>query len=325
MNEFLQIIKKSLPVKHNITLRSEPDCYGASRIISDNLHLPFKPTSYANWYHGWLSWDPEYVETFGLKSPVKHLVHTLKHEDFLTRRGVRARAIGSPFIYASQLSSIDILRRPNSLLVMPPHSALTSEEDWNEELYIKQILDLKDNFSEVIACISPSCVKKNIWSKTLKKYNIPFLIGADMHDKNALIRMANIFKHFEYVTTNRIGGHVVYAAYSGCKVSIYGDYLDLTEGEFNGDELYIQHPHLIENVIKALSFESIKNRFPFLICDPKHATCQKEWADNQLGECNKKSSLELSILLCWWPHQQIYYLALRFLAKLKRQLGASKN
>jgi hypothetical protein len=325
MNEFFKTIKKSLPEYKKIKLRSEPDCYGLSSIISDQLRLPFIPHSYVNWYHGWLSWDPKYVETFGLKSPHEFLVHTKAHENFLRSRGIKAKAIGAPFIYASCFSSSDIIRKSNSLLVMPPHSMVTSRESWDEESYIKTISKLKYDFDEIIACVSPSCFKKNLWIKTFKKYNIPVLEGADMHDKNALIRMANIFKHFEYVTTNRIGGHVVYAAYSGCKVSIYGDYVDLTEGEFDGDELYLNHPHLIEDVMKALSFKSVKQKFTFLVCDPKRATLNKKWAYDQLGHSNKISYLKLSVYLRWWPNQQFYNLALRVYLRVKRAFSSEEN
>lgn len=53
MNEFLDAIESSLPESKYEGARTEPDCYGASKIVSDGLSLPLIPLSYASWYHGW--------------------------------------------------------------------------------------------------------------------------------------------------------------------------------------------------------------------------------------------------------------------------------
>jgi hypothetical protein len=321
MHEFLERIEKSLPplqVKH---LRSEPDCYGASRIISDALGLPFRPYSFASWYHGWLSWDVKYVETFGIAHPWRKLVATSAHQRFLSDHGVDAVAVGAPFVYAFESIGDTIVRQPNSLLVMPPHSIQHYKESWDEEAYIKKIKLLSSDFDYIVACVSPSCVSQNVWIHTLEKYDIPYIVGANMHDSNGLLRMCSILKSFEYVTTNRVGGHVVYAAYSGCKVSIFGDYLNLESSEFDGDELYIEHPHLVTNVIDELSKKSVCSKFPFLFVHPKKASKKVQWASEQLGEGSMKSFFKLSWYLGWWPHQQIYYLSLRIIRKLKKEIS----
>ena len=325
MKEFLETIESSLPESQYLGLRTEADCYGASKIISDGLSLPFRPLSFASWYHGWLSWDVKYVESFGLKSPYRRLVATQVHQNFLRNRGVDAIAVGAPFVYASEAREAPILRRTNSLLVMPPHSMLYTTEAWDEESYIKTIISLKGDFDFIVACVGPSCIKKNIWIHTLEKYGIPYIVGADMHDSNGLLRMSNILKHFEYVTTNRIGGHVVYAAYSGCKVSIFGDYLNLESSEFDGDELYTEHPHLITNVIHELSKKSVYSKFPFLFVHPKKASKKVQWASEQLGEGSMKSFFKLSWYLGWWPHQQIYWWSRRVVLKLKKEIGLYFN
>ena len=321
MDKFLKTLEGSLPDVQHVKLRTEPDCYGMSRIVSKGLGLFFNPYSFANWYHGWLSWNVKHVETFGLISPYKYLVATRYQESFLKDQGIDAIAVGAPFVYAGEIDTVTILRQKNSLLVMPPHVTTDAKKGWDEESYVKQILDLEGEFDYIVACVSSSCVQKKHWISQFKKYGIPYIVGADMSDKNALIRMSNIFKNFEYVTTNRIGSHVAYAAYSGCKVSIFGDYLPLLKEEFENDELYNQYPFLINNVMNEASKESVYSKFPFLFVHPKKASKNVQWAVEQLGGNNKKSFFVLAKHLGWLPHQQAYFWSRRVLLKLKKEIS----
>ena len=121
MKDFVATLQNALPPVEYVKLKMEPDLYGASRLVSRKLHLPFTPLSFANWLHGWLSTDLKYIEQFGVLSNYKYLVATKEHEHFFRKNGKRSKAVGAPFICAKEFDKVEIKRKKNSLLVMPAH------------------------------------------------------------------------------------------------------------------------------------------------------------------------------------------------------------
>ncbi len=319
VNNFIRVLEASLPDVHHVKLHTEPDCYGISRMISGKLHLPFAPRSFANWLHGWLSIDLKYIEQFGIVSNYKYLVATKEQECFFKKNGKKAKAVGVPYIYAKAFDKFEIRRQKGSLLVMPPHGLPYTTERWDEEAYVKQICDLKSDFDFIVACIHPSCTEKKSWIGHFENYQIPWVKGAEMHDKYALIRMHRMFQHFEYMTTNSKGSHIAYAAYSGCKVSIYGNYAEFSKEDVKDDVLYTSYPHIMEYNLRGATREAMAKRFPFLFVHPKEACEMTGWAAEQLGANNQKSICQLANLLGWMPHQQIYFWGLKVYFKIRNE------
>ena len=56
--------------------------------------------------------------------------------------------------------------------------------------------------------------RTNQWIEAFEAYDIPWIMGASIYDRNALARMRSLFGGFEYVTSNMIGSHLVYAPMS---------------------------------------------------------------------------------------------------------------
>lgn len=316
---FVVTLKNSLPPVELSDLRTEADCYGISRQISKQLQIPFTPLSFSNWQHGWIYADLKYLEQFGIISNYKYLLATTAEEALFKEHGKNAKAVGAPYIYAEAFDAPEITRQPNSLLVMPPHGLPYTTESWNEEDYVKQVADLRNDFDSIVACIHSSCVEKKKWVAHFEKNNIPWIVGADMRDKNALIRMNRIFRSFEYMTTNCIGSHIAYAAYSGCRVSIYGNYAEFSEEDVKNDDLYINYPHIMKHNLFCSTKNAISNKFPFLFVHPKLASPQRDWAFEQLGATNKVRMVELAWHLRWFPHHQFYFWTSRILRKLKKE------
>jgi hypothetical protein len=315
-NEFKNKILLTLPDIKPSKLRCEPDCYGISRLISRKLHLQFTPLSFVNWLHAWFSLDLEYVEQFGMDSTKKYLVATEKHENFLKSRGKNAKAIGAPYVYVKILDDLKITRNPGSLLVMPPHGLSYTTEKFDEAKYVQVINELKKDFKDVVVCIHPSCIDKNHWVKSFNKIGIPFIVGANLADKNSLIRMHRIFQHFEFVTTNKIGSHVAYAAYSGCKVSIYGDYEEFKDDDLKNDLLYKAYPHVLKHNLHSGSEKKIREKYHFLFTHPKDAIDLIDWAAIELGEKYRLPLYKLPYHLGWLPHQQLYHWLIKIIFKL---------
>jgi hypothetical protein len=291
-------------------------------MISSALGLPYTPHSFVNWLHGWCFSNLEYIEQFGFTNDFLYLVATKEEELFFKRNYKSALAVGAPYTYAEKFDSCKIRREPNSLLVMPPHGLPFSHENWSEESYVEKISNLKSDFDHIVACIHSSCIDKNKWVEQLDNYGIPWIVGADMHDRNALVRMHRLFSSFEYMTTNSIGSHIAYAAYSGCKVSIYGDFLEWGEEDVKDDDLYVKYPHVMHHNLCQSSRDSIFDKFPFLFIPPKEASEKREWANDQLGRANHKSYVRLAVLLAWLPSQQLYFWSLKIFFKIKRKLSS---
>ena len=81
MSIFLTELESSMPLRQSVKLSTEPDIYGLSRLISKSLYMPFTPYSFANFQHGWVYADLEYVEQFGILNDYKYLVATKEQEE----------------------------------------------------------------------------------------------------------------------------------------------------------------------------------------------------------------------------------------------------
>ena len=137
--------------------------------------------------------------------------------------------------------------------------------------------------------------------------------------------MYRLFKSFEFMTTNAIGSHVVYAAYCGCKVSIFGDYAEYSSEDYKDDPFYNRFPFLLEHNLKYSSKKSIENLFPYLFSHPKEARIRIKWAEEELGKANKVSFEELGKLLGWNWQGQIAFFTRRIYLKVMNLLGIFKN
>lgn len=315
-------IESLLPPVRMVTMRDEADYYGASRIIARSLGLPFKPKSFTGWKHGWLHAPLKYVEQLtGNSRYTRFLVAAKEHELFLRQHGIEAKAVGMPFLYVDTAETKHIKRIPNSLLVMPPHSLPYTKHAWSEELYADQIAALADDFDVIVACLHHSCVQKKLWIDAFEKHGIPWITGADSTDTNALLRMHRIFRSFEYMTTNAVGSHIVYAAYCGCKVSIYGSYQEYTEEDYKHDTAYQKFSLLLEHNLASSTEKSIQKAYPFLFSHPAEAAARREWAAEQLGESNRVSAKKIAKLLGWSFMPQLNYLIFELPKKVIAKIG----
>jgi hypothetical protein len=298
-------LQKRLPVIERIWRRVEPDFYGASHIIAQLTQRKKPPISFATWRHGWIYFDnlchPKLL-TNG-SPPMMNLVANDTHVSVLRNFGyTKLAAVGLPYLYAN---IFNFSRISNSLIVMPGHTLEYTDHTWNRQAYVNEISALKPYFDPIVACVHSSCVAKGYWVDEFQKAGIAWITGADVNDKNALLRIQCIFKSFEYMTTNTIGSHLAYAAYSGCKPSIYGDYVSHSSGDFKHDPFYLDHPELVEYVVSNSAEEKIRTQYPHLFKHPTDARECNEWGAEMVGEKNKKTPEEISKLLGWNINRQI--------------------
>lgn len=288
--------------KIKFTVKSEPDYYGASYIVANLIKKEHVPNSYATWRHGWAGISPlRYAEQLchsGNKE-INALVHTKQQEAFLKNRGYhRAKAVGMPFCYVWKYYSKKP-REKKSLLVMPPHMTRYVDIAYEEEIYVDQIQQIKNEFPNVVVCITSECEKKKRWRSTFERAGFKVIIGADLFDKYALINMHSLFNSFDIVTSPNLGSHIVYAALCGCKISLYGSVSNIPREALAKDPHYIKNPKILD-LIYSTETDAIRKELDGKFrCHPIMAINHQEWASKEAGLENMIKPKKLAKYLGW--------------------------
>lgn len=276
-------------VAHNVQ-------YGAPFVAAAYCRLPGAPPSgiRGEWQHGWH--PPEHnihpelvVGSTGLSREhrVTRIFWVARKDqvDYLSSHGYRrVKAIGMPILYLPKLA---VRREPRSLLVMPVHSLETTRHKWNFDQYVEQIASIRHRFSRVVACVHPECIKKGYWAPQFAARGIPVVSGAQINDKNALLRMGVLFSRFEFVTTNGFGSHLAYAAHFRAKPSIYGALAKYAEADYKDDLIFRNCPELLPLLLEVRRSGNLRKLYAEFFCDPWMAKERKKWADFHLGEKHK--------------------------------------
>ena len=305
MDTQIKWLAERLPPVEQIWRRSEPDFYGASYLIAQQVGKKKPPVCFATWRHGWVHLKSiiHPLMILGSTDETLNLVATENQVRIVREFGFKnAIAVGLPFIYGD---TFEVERRPGSLVVMPGHTLPYTDHQLDEKRYVDQIAELKPHFSAIIACLHSSCIAKGYWVTEFERHGIPWISGADTYDKNALVRMNIIFKSFEYMTTNIIGSHIAYAAYSGSKPSIYGDYASPSEKDYQNDPFYKESPELLTFYVENSKQEVIEKQYPELFITPMTATERRDWGREVTGAKYKRTPYEIAELLGWSFKNQV--------------------
>ncbi|EQB39197.1 hypothetical protein M947_08570 [Sulfurimonas hongkongensis] len=305
-NNILDEIISTLPQEEKIKVRTEADCYGFSHYIASKLGIKDTPLSTSDCNHGWIHRDIKSIEEVISKHTLSHkrnyYSENIKMQRVLYSLGYyNSMCIGVPYIYIDD-NDIEIKRYENTLLVMPMHTLEWDKnfQKINEEEYVKSIDSVRDDFDLIVFCISKSCITHNLWTKTIEKYNFPWIEGADVFDKNALARMNRIFRSFEYVSSHSIGSHIAYASYSGCKTTIYGKYIEPDYEQMERTNYMKENPHIIDNCYYGRLSSTVRKKYPIFFKEhPKDGVLNIDFAKKELGfEC-KVSYSKVAELLGW--------------------------
>jgi hypothetical protein len=301
----LNWLEKQLPPVETIWRRSEADFYGASYVIAQQIGKKKPPVSFAAWRHGWFFSKSVVHPCFLAKGTRRtlNLMGTQRQVRILKEYGYNnAVAVGLPYIYADTL---ELERKPGSLLVMPAHTLPYNKQHWDQNAYVAEIVKLKPYFSSIVACIHGACVEHGYWIHEFERHGIPWVQGADSYDKNALRRMNVMFKSFEYMTTNSLGSHVAYAAYSGAKVSVFGPYAAPEIDNFSNDPFYKKYPELLRTYVENLQEDILKCHYPDLFSTPMEAIERRAWGAEMVGAAYRKDPQKIAALLGWSIANQI--------------------
>jgi FkbM family methyltransferase len=285
--------------------RNVSSAYGAESITAKYCGIRrLRPPIAGVWTHGWippyLMIDPATVinQYNPPKVEERYFVATELQREFLMQHGFAdVHAIGLPIVYVSRAP---VWREPGSLLVMPPHSLSYTYHDWDEEGYASAIDSVRKEFSRVVVCIHPSCWSRGYWIGTFQRrgYEIIKGIGAQPQ-KPALEWLADVLRSFEFVTTNGFGSHIPYAAYFGCKVSIFGPWAGYRLEDFRDAPAYAVNRLRYEELLQRTTRHEIARQYPFLVREPMRAIQTQEWSKQEVGEKHKRLPAELRALFGW--------------------------
>ena len=254
------------------------------------------------WQHGWtasyrMPIPPDLILGTWPKQDEYYWVARKDEEQHLRSAGLQhVAAIGMPLIY---LPPRPILRRQNSLLVMPAHNLDYVTCSWKFDEYAEAIAAIRHEFSDVVVCISPPCWKHGYWVDAFRKHGFHLIKGAKHSDRNALERVRYLLSTFEYMVTNCFGSHLAYAYYCGAKPSVYGPYATRHAEDFANDPVIRRNPRLLPVTLKSFSEEELRRHRPQLFCHPRDARADDEWGRAELGEPNKVSPRAMRDLFKW--------------------------
>jgi hypothetical protein len=284
--------------------------YGCRYLLARHCGLSIPPwqgnlePSGGNWQHGWHPPEhnvhPDAVIGYdGQSEKYKSLKHFFvaraDQVEYLKSCGYRnVKAIGLPILY---VNGIRPDRIPNSLLVMPSHSLSNTNHSWDFENFIISLKKILSSYAFVLACIHPACIQKRYWLKEFEELGIPIIEGASGVDRNALVRMANLFSLFTDVVGNGFGSHLVYAAYFGANPFLIPPWPVDTEEDFLQDPFYRNNPKAMRELLVATKENMVKIRHPLLF--HRELIGKKSWADFQIGHENKLKSDETKRIMGW--------------------------
>jgi hypothetical protein len=322
--------KLNLPAVRKFTPLNPSGYYGSLALAAAYCGLDSIPEDIRGfWPHGWSPefWQLDPVMITGLDEDVRHKnssqywVTRQDEASYLRRCGYKhVTAIGLPIVYHPQEET---RRKPGSLLVMPAHSLEYTTHDWKFAEYADEIAKIKDRFSDVVICVHPSCWKRGYWVDDFKQRGFEVVQGALVDDLNALIRIQRLLAGFEYVTTNYFGSHVVYAAFLGAKVSVFGPYAELKAEDFAKTPFYLDHPQVLEHTLRVTSETEMRRVYPDLFCFPWQAQQRVEWGRHEVGYDNKVSPRKMRSLFRWRLHDRATARVSSFFAGATHQIWAS--
>jgi hypothetical protein len=288
----------------------DSEYYGASRIIAREIGIPSSLPTTAIWSHGWVFDNIRNFKQITGEFISRNRLYLVRNEverEILQQQGLRAEAVGLPFLYALKTEPPP-QRIPGSLLVMPTHGTTQCPVNEKNAFLLARLAPIRLQFSTVCACVSGMCVINRQWIDQLERNDIPWITGAWVFDLNALRRMVRILQSFEYVYTDSFGSHLLYASAAGCRVVCDLDVsvMPTLEELAELDPLCRAHPDILDDFRKEhADYESwlrwLHHQYPQFFQRFENASQLTGWGRNELGEQFMRRHTEIAQLLDWSP------------------------
>jgi hypothetical protein len=150
------------------------------------------------------------------------------------------------------------------------------------------------------------------------------VFGARPDDANALLRMRSIYDYFDYVTSNVLCSAILYAGFSGCKISISGPaQYTIEDSIFNDIALAYNaiDPMFVRRLSHTFTRTYAEQNYPeFCHESPKDSNCQVSVCRGLIGWDKRLSNDEIYDALRWAPLDQVGWAARGVLRRVRRYL-----
>lgn len=251
-----------------VMCEKEPDYYGNTFNFNylENNSLP-RPLIAKTFKHGWIpdkmAKIPKQIVHWGGTDDL-HVCFNKHQKKILQDHGFEnVIAGGAPFLYADKaLQSRRFQRKKESLLIMPAHTLSHIGKPTFYSDFLELCLEeVRTKFKETAMCIHQEsfCPETLAFSKANQ---IKLIRGARYDDSFSLLNQVRLFRTYEYMITNSMGSHVIYALYSGCKVKV--SHLEMTTlDQYFKHEWYRENPEVAETNFEWS--QRLPKLYPYLI------------------------------------------------------------
>lgn len=294
-------LMRLLPNQNIFSLKGSIDRYGFCFILSDICGLKKPKRTFAEWVHAWHWHENLTAELMGLHL-LNHTVPTIvtnkKEYDGLKKEGFQKVIIGGlPIAYVKQQHNY---RNEQALLAMPPHTNDVTEFNNSQDQYLDYLETLKGDFDGIYVCIVYSDWEGPL-HKAAKKRGLNVIQGTRPDDANSLIRMRAIFDAFNYVTSNCIGSHFVYAQFAKCKFSFSGPVYSFDEEAIVGRNKIKKYSQTYVNqLIENRSEKYLRSRFGnYFVDKPQYGICNSSFARSEVGYDNILNKSQILDAVGW--------------------------
>ena len=278
-------LNKLLPEVNVFPYKGSIDRYGFSHILSNICGFKKPKRAFAEWVHGWHWHDlpsPEILGVHLLSRSVPIIVANNKEFEALKSAGYKNIIIGGlPSAYIKKQHSS---KNENALLAIPPHTGEDILFNNSQNEYLDYLESLKNDFNGIYVSIFYLDWEGPL-HKAVQKRGLNVIQGARPDDANSLIRMRCLFDAFNYVTSNYMGSHFIYAQFANCKFSLSGPKHHDDEETWLGDGNIKQYSlNEVQKMVEVRSEKYLRSRFSkYFVNHPKNGICDIDLASSEIG------------------------------------------
>jgi len=285
--------------------RNEVDSYGFSNILAKIVKKKNLPYPLANWQHDWHFWKEISKDNINYNNKVVPTILANKKLKLKYKKlGFKYLYIGGlPFTYTRQIKK----RIKSSVIFIPPKNHKTSFALKKTENIINNNFDKYKNKTILLNKNDQKFLKKLCSKKKIKIIN-----SISKNNENALQVLRNLLDQYEYMITNTIGSHIIYALYCGCKVKVFEkNFYDYSDYDYSFQFDYHERRKKYDYRRKVYSLGYVKKHYNFLFKFNSIKNINiKKWVEYETGakfKLNKNEILNLLSLNFFGKFKRVYY------------------
>jgi len=289
-----------LPPVIPMRVKDGVDRYGFSRVLSQRYGFRFSLRSFADWGHGWIWHDKlseEAFVVFGMPKDMVYVVRNAYEKSFLVGVGFESVYVGGlPFAYVPrQINS----RFSDALLAVPSHSSERERMTVDNKEYFDYLESIKGDYESVYVSLYSLDLGGPMHREALAR-GLRVVHGARPDDANSLIRSRALFDLFEFVTSNSMGGHMLYSLFSGCRFSFCGPFYNSAETISSSSNYYGHSSEYVRMLMEVCGETYLRKRFSaYFVNEPRAGIKDISFARKEIGVDSIMNKSQISEALGW--------------------------